>query len=293
MPRSTRGAPRPWAALCRSSGRCSLAPMRAAALGALVGGLSLSAAAVGADDGPPLVPGAIEEPAEARRVDLKWTTGFDFSRGDYGLDDTTTLFYMPFSLTVDIDRLRLKGTIPLLLSDGPVRVELGGGAEGTRSNSDLSAGLGQLQLGASYLFDPPLRGLPFVELGGRLTLPTETREALGTGDVAFSAQIDLFRPVGILSPYVSAGRKWYDSAGLRDRFFTSIGASVELREGTSLGLAYDWLESTSNEAEDAHELVPYLSFGFAERWTFGPYAVIGLSKGSPDYGVGMTLSVRQ
>lgn len=237
-------------------------------------------------------PSLVADENAAAAVDLLWSAGFDFSRGDYGLDDSTTFYYVPLGLTADIDRVRLKLTIPLLVSDGPVRFEPGGGTGGTRSDSDVSAGLGQIRVGASYLFDPLARGLPFIEVGGRLTLPTETREALGTGDVAFAAQIDLFRPIGIVSPYVSFGRKWYDSSGLRDRFYTSVGVGIELREGASVGLAYDWLESTSNDLDDAHELVPYLSFVLSERWTFGPYGVAGLSNGSPSYGVGMTVSFR-
>ncbi|HPG24030.1 MAG TPA: hypothetical protein PLW10_00220 [Myxococcota bacterium] len=234
------------------------------------------------------------EPSPPPRVALKWTAGLDVSRGDYGLDQPTTLYYVPLGVTGDLGRFRARLILPLLASDGPVRIDPGSGTTGrTGTDSDVTVGLGQMQVSAGYLVDPLFEGMPWVELTGRLTLPTETSEALGTGDVAFAAQIDLFERIGLVTPFVSLGRKWYDSAGLRDRFYTSLGASIAFGERTSAGLAWDWLESTSNAAADAHDLVPFFSFDVTSATNLAPYVVIGLSEGSPDWGLGVTVSVRR
>ena len=71
-----------------------------------------------------------------------------------------------------------------------------------------------------------------------------------------------------------------------------VGASLAVHAQVSIGLSYDWLESMTREAEDAHEIVPFLTLRLDERWSMGPYAVIGLSDGSPDYGVGLSISLR-
>lgn len=70
------------------------------------------------------------------------------------------------------------------------------------------------------------------------------------------------------------------------------GESRTLRVA-SMRLAYDWLEASDGSLDDAHEIAPFLSFRLAERWDVGPYAVFGLSDGSPDYGGGVTVSFEQ
>ena len=72
----------------------------------------------------------------------------------------------------------------------------------------------------------------------------------------------------------------------------ALSASLDVGASASLGLAYDWLEATTSGARDAHEIVPYATFQLDERWSLGPYAVFGLSDGSPNHGFGISVSVR-
>jgi hypothetical protein len=234
-----------------------------------------------------------EDPAEATPVFVKWSTGFDFSRGDYGLEKDTTLYYVPLSVTIDYDRFRARVSIPFLVSSGPIQID----TLETITDSGEQRGLGQLRLAGSYLFDPLAEALPYVELSTKVTAPTETSSSLGTGLWAVALQADLFQRLGRITPYLSVGRKFYIECGcddrLKHRFYTSVGASFALTQEIGLGIAYDWLEAARKEASDSHEIVPYASLQLNQNWSIGPYAVFGLSDGSPDYGVGFSLSVRQ
>ncbi len=234
-----------------------------------------------------------ENPTQGAPIFLKWSTGFDFSRGDYGLDEPTTLFYVPFSVALDYRRFRAKIFMPFLASSGPTQID----TNETVLETSERRGFGQLQVAASYLFDPPAVGLPYFELGAGVSAPTETRRELGTGHWSLEIHADLFRQFGHITPFLSAGRKFYlpcdCDRGLDDRFFASFGASYELSDIASIGIAYDWLAAARGDAEDSHEIVPFASFRLSDVWTVGPYAVVGLSDGSPDYGLGFSLSVRQ
>ncbi len=227
-------------------------------------------------------------------IALRYSAGFDYSEGDYGLRDTdrlaedTKLYYIPLGATLDVARFRGKIVIPFLISDGPTRIT----STGEAGQSRVEAGLGQIGVSGSYLFDPFHEGLPFLETALKITAPSETNRDLGTGLWAFAVQMDLFQRYGWFTPFASGGRKFYTGRSLDDRFYTSVGASIEVASGMSVGLSYDWLEATTSAAEDAHELVPFISFRPNAKWTVGPYAVVGLSDGSPNFGLGFSVSVR-
>ena len=215
-----------------------------------------------------------------------FTTGFDFSRGDYGLNRDSTLYYVPVGVTVDRDRLRLRIVLPFLVSEGPTAV---GAAGGPVPQSESNSGFGEITTSGSYVFDPVAKGFPFIELGGQVTAPTRSKNELGTGEWAFTPRIDFFEKVGPFSPFASAGRTFFTSLqsdSLDDRFFASVGGSLELTEGVDVGVSYDWLEATNGAFPDAHEIVPFLSVRASKAWTLSPYAVFGLSDASPDYGFG-------
>lgn len=215
--------------------------------------------------------------------------GFDWSRGDYGLSEDSTLYYVPLGLIVDRDRWRFRITLPFLVSDGPTTVRVGGG----RTDSERSSGLGEVVTSGSYLFDPFVPGLPYVELGLQVTWPTRTRRELGIGAFAFEPRVDLFQRWGRVTPFASFGRTFYTDA-LDDRFFASVGASVDVTERLAVGAAFDWFEdssrSTVDDTPDSNELVPFLALAVSPRWSVNPYAVFGLTEGSPDYGCGLSIS---
>lgn len=230
---------------------------------------------------------------EATPIFLNWSTGFDFSRGDYGLEDRTTVYYVPMNVTIDYKQFRTRVSFPFLASSGPMRI----GATKDEILTGEARGFGQLQVDLSYLFVPEIAGLPYLEVSGKISAPTETRRALGTGLWSFALQGEMFKSFGRFTPYLGAGRRFYEACGCRqqldDRFFTSIGISGRLSEELSVGVGYDWLEAARSDIADSHEIVPYASYWLSDDWSLGPYVVIGLSDGSPQYGVGFSMSLRR
>lgn len=227
--------------------------------------------------------------AEPVPIFLTYTAGFDFTRGDYGLEDDSTLYYVPLGLIVDYDRLRFRVTLPLLYSDGPTAVSITGGT----TASSRAGGLGEILTAVSWLFEPIHAALPYAEFGLQVTWPTRTRRELGAGSFVFEPRLDFFRQWGAFTPFATVGRSFYTDA-LDDRFFASLGFSLELTERVALGAAYDWFEdpsrSTRGDTPDASEIVPFLVVRASDRWSLSPYAIFGLSDGSPDYGFGFSVN---
>ncbi len=123
-----------------------------------------------------------------------------------------------------------------------------------------------------------------------VTLPTRSKNELGTGAWGFAAWAEFFQQIGPVTPFATLGRSFFASDSLDDRFFASVGGSIELSEFVAAGFSYDWLEETSGETPDAQELVPFLVLAVSPRLSIGPYGVLGLSSGSPDDGFGVSMS---
>lgn len=222
----------------------------------------------------------------------KYSIGFDYSRGDYGLDEDTDLIFVPVSIEADLFPVRAKLTVPFLNIDGPSGVRFDNpDADGTESGS--ASGLGQIVGSLGYLWVPSSKQLPLVEFIGKLTIPSATSDSLGNDDWAFALQSDVFKRYGRLLAFGTAGRKFYTGSSLDDRFYASVGGSVRVHEDVQLGVAYDWFEASLDSVEDTHQLSPFASFKIGKGWSVGPYGLIGLSDGAPDFGMGFTLSVRR
>ena len=236
---------------------------------------------------------ASEAVAEQAAIRLRYSTGFDYSQGDFGLDEDSRLFFVPVGVTADYDRWRFRLVVPFLVSDGPSVILEGDGVDPSTTLSDENAGMGEIALSASYLVSLPIEGWPLMDLGLSVSLPTRTKLELGTGGWAFAPRIEFFERYGRITPYAAFGRKFFTVGSLDDRFFTSVGASLEILDWLSFGTAYDWLEATGGNTSDAHEITPYLSISMPRGWSLSPYGLVGLSEGAPDFGVGFSLSLQR
>ena len=242
--------------------------------------------------------------------ELSLATGIDYREGDYGEPTDSEILYLPFTASylfdhfaltaTPNDRLEVEVTLPWLRVDGPVVPDGSGGPAdpetGDRLPSDARNGLGDVQVSASYLVFPPVESrLPAVELSGRVKLPTGSeKKALSTGEPTYTVQVDVFKSFGEWTPFASGGYRIVEKApgyDLRDAGFASLGVVRRFTSRLSAGIFYDWWQSGSAGYGDAHELFPYASFQFNERWSVSPYAVIGLSPDATRWGLGMAVRV--
>jgi hypothetical protein len=291
----------------------------AALLGTLVFVLPFAADAQAPDAGPDsdvrlvpqtgvLYPGLREagegEPLPWWAGELSLAMGGDYSSGDYGLPKDTDMLYVPFTAAYLFeelaltpwggDQLELQITLAYLRIRGEGTVLPGGDVRGgsalPRQTED---GFGDIYLLANYIWLPSWEHVPLVEFGVLVKAPTaSTSKRIGTGKTDVSLELALSDRFGDWSPYVEAGYRFMGSTSqfdLHNRWLTSIGVTYTLSDRWSFGVAYDYRQAASNRSYASHELVPYASIRLDKGFRLGPYVAIGLSRGSPDYAVGLQL----
>ena len=163
------------------------------------------------------------------------------------------------------------------------------------SGNTERGGIGDITVAASYVY-LPRRGspLPIFEVTGRAKIPTASKnQGLGTGAAAYSLQLELSKTFGKrFTPIVMGGYRFADQApgfDLNDSGFASLGLDIRLSDRWSGGFFYDYYQASSSTSVDTHEISPYILFRLGRGFRVAPNAVIGLSKGSPDYAIGLQL----
>lgn len=226
-----------------------------------------------------------------------FSTGIDYSSGDYGGDPIDTdITFIPFTTSYKTGQWKFKATIPWVRIIGPGTV-VGAGDGGvvvgssnsvTRSNE---SGLGDIWLSASYEteFIPP--ELFYLDLTGKIKLPTADEDkGLGTGETDYTLQADLFKPLGQFTPFATVAYKIKgDPSGvdLDNVFYLSGGSDFRISDNSNIGASLDFQEASTSSSDDSLDLFAYLNQKLNGHWSYTFYGYKGLEDGSPDYGLGL------
>jgi len=237
----------------------------------------------------------------SKPLGLSFTTGADYSVGDYGAAANTKILLVPFSLRATTGRLRLSATLPWLRIDGPGYIV--GGAEGgpividpnSPAPRTVRSGIGDVTFGATYgLLQQDKAGID-LDIGARVKLPTASRsKGLSTGKTDVSVSADISRSFGNVTPFVTLGyRMPGDPTGfdLKNSASVSVGSSFVAGKSVVI-VSYDYSGRTSAFSDPSHSLFGALAVPVTKRITLTGYGTAGLSNGAPDYGVGMLLTLK-
>lgn len=227
--------------------------------------------------------------APAAAADLDLSLASHYSVGDYGGDDDIEIVYVPLVARVETDAWMFKMVVPYLrISGGTTVVEGPGGPIVTPSGTE--EGLGDVVLESTYSIPPFARYAPYVEVGGRLKLPTaDDDRGLGTGQFDVTPEVELSWTLGRWTPYAGAGfRILGDPSGTtyHDGFLANVGLTALLGDLLEPGLFFYWKESASAGGEDSAEALPVLRIHAGEHWTVDSYVSIGFTDSAPDVGSG-------
>lgn len=236
-----------------------------------------------------------------KSLGLSFTTGLDYSVGKYGGSTDTSILVVPFSVRTKAGGFRLSATIPYLRIDGPAYV-VGGGDTGPivinpnpTGLKTVRQGLGDLTLGATYTLPYDLAGFD-VDIGGRVKLPTADKsKGLSTGKTDVTGTLDISRTFGAATPFVTLGYRIPGKpAGLnlRNSFTASVGSSFVIGKSLIAIASYDYAERTSALSYDSHSLFGALAGNVTKRLLLTGYGTVGLSRGAPDYGVGLLVTAK-
>jgi opacity protein-like surface antigen len=220
---------------------------------------------------------------------LSASTGFDYSQGDYGSGEDSDTLYIPAAVKLELDPFIFRMSIPWVRSSCDLVDDICQGG-----SQPEQKGIGDLIVSAAYVFYPEASSsLPALELTGKIKFGTADRDkGLGTGENDYTLQADISKSMGRFYPFAGVGYRFVGNppgSDLSNKWLAYAGVSTRINSKFSLGVSYDWSQSTVRTRADAHELSPFASFKISKSFAIDPYGVIGLSDNSPDWGIGMQI----
>lgn len=226
-----------------------------------------------------------------------------YDQGDFGTPATSRVFFVPVTFRYVAPRFDVGVTPSFAWIDTPGGVRLVDGVPVPTGEGELVrqrfSGAGDTLL-KSRLFLVEDKGsdslapalTPFV----KVKIPTaDANKNLGTGkaDLGFGVEAD--KQVG---SYLLFGDLGYTLVGkvagfdLQNRPEVSFGVGKKMSPGITLSGLLDWRRALVRTTPDPAELVGILSYKPSRDVTLSPNVFVGLTKGSPAFGVGVELAVR-
>lgn len=221
-------------------------------------------------------------------------TGFDYSRGDYGLAADTEVLSLPLTLSHERGPWIFEARAPWIRIEGPATVVAGGGSP-TRPTAAAESGLGDVTLAATYRFGLVAETVN-VAATVRAKLPTGSEQrGLGTGETDFYGQVDLYRTWGSVTPFASLGYAALGASALyplEDGPYATAGAHFRTSDQTVFTAAYSHRHRFVAGGEHGADAMLAVTHDVNPRWRVMAYALKGFSTASPDQGGGLHVSWR-
>ena len=226
-------------------------------------------------------------------------TGFNYTTGSYGTSSTTNIVSIPVIGKYETESWEFKLMVPYLsmTTVGGVLPGFGNGSF-KRNNMNLNittqSGLGDMVASTTYFLDYGSDTTPGIDLTAKVKLPTaDKNKGLGTGEVDYALQIDMYQRKGKLTIFGSLGRKFLGSSVdyvLNDIFYGSIGGGYKLAEKTSASVSLDAAQASSVYGANQLEASFSISHLIDKTKKAQAYVFKGLANGSPDIGYGALLT---
>ncbi len=238
-----------------------------------------------------------QPPPGREHFQLKFGAGYD--QGDFGTNDTTRSVYAPVTFRYLGERFDVGVTASLLYLDTESNVVVidGQTTQSDRQRRSRDAGFGYLYFkGLYYLLDDPWPEsfVPGVAPFLKVKAPTAAaNKGLGTGewDVGFGVEWDKrFREFFVLGDvsYMFMGDPPHQH--FRNRPAFSVGIGRQFTRDIAGTVMLDWRRAIVSNGDDAVELTGIVQFRLARTVTASPYVFVGLTDGSPDFGLGFEVS---
>jgi hypothetical protein len=235
----------------------------------------------------------------------RWTfsTGVDYTSGDYGEPQDTTIVTVPLIAGFTGDRWGIALTVPFVHIDGPGTIvpstvgDGGGMFGGLLGGADAASpvappgGVNETGLGDVLL---ELQVVPFVTEGGtqitatgRIKAPTaDADRKLGTGEASAAIAAGLRQMLGQRAAvYGSVGYEQVTQG--QSGVFADVGAEGYVADRVLLGAAFDFTQASSALQRDAARASAYIGVDVSSSTRVLAYGSAGLTDTSPDVGAGL------
>jgi hypothetical protein len=230
--------------------------------------------------------GVVEKQTPAK---IKLDTSFVYSKGSYGLSQDTDVSVILISPSVEVDGWRLKAAIPYVLLNGPASIV---GTAGSTPTTRSTQGLGDMSVSAGRKIELNQHGLS-AELSAKVKFPTADKaKGLGTGEVDTSAQVEIVKGGGKVTPFGTLGyqvRGHNPSYPMKDGAFAAAGIAGKVSAKTVIGLTGNWRQPIVVGGKSAVEGLAFVQRKFSQHSRIQAFVLHGFTNASPDLAVGVTM----
>lgn len=224
------------------------------------------------------------------------SSGATYLAGDYGLDDDTSVLYLPLTGKYRTDDWTFKLTVPYLVKRGPRNVLVGiGSVEGQRSvlKTTTESGLGDIVASMRFNAFYHRASHTLIDFKGKVKFGTaDGTKALGTGETDYSLSAGIYKVFDQITPYIRAGYQFFGSSSrsqLNDGFFGSAGLSYKMTPTMTGGLDFSLREKAFASGTTRRQLIGYVSYKLDNNWKLGAHLIKGFGRSSLNWGGGISL----
>lgn len=231
-------------------------------------------------------------------VRLSFSTGVDYSSGEYGTEETTEVISVPFGVRLTVDDWTFRANSSYLHVTGPADIsedgETGEGS-GIVVRDSTEKGLGDTTISVERAFRRIGGTDAYVEVSARARLPTGDEErglGVGTVDYGLVSEVGFSSDAG--GAYVTAGYRFLgqrdNGPDRQDGMQAGIGAWLPAGNRIRVGAFGNWREASVEGNDDPSNAGAYVSYRMSERMRITFTASGGLSDASPDYMAGIRVN---
>ena len=225
-----------------------------------------------------------------------FSTGAEYTSGDYGASIKTTTLQIPFTLGYTDNQYAWSVSVPYVQITGTEDVIFSGTTRSQKfTNSKTStvkqtdSGLGDITLSGTYQLKNETKVSPWFAITGKIKLATaDENKRLGTGEVDYAVQVEVAKKA--LHGYI--GYKIIgdsSTVNYNDVSYGAIGITIPLDNWTSVTQYYAEQAAVSG-VDNIQELNLSFSKPLSKTKKLAVYLIKGLTNSSPDWGTGIRLS---
>ncbi|HEY9148348.1 MAG TPA: hypothetical protein VIQ22_04995 [Gammaproteobacteria bacterium] len=234
---------------------------------------------------------------------FSFTTGAEYTRGDYGTSQDTSTWYVPLMLGYAGKKSFFSITVPYISVDGSSEVTgvrstslpgPGGITTTTTYTSTIEertdSGLGDILLRASYQLQNETPSQPWLGVTGKVKLGTADEDKfLGTGENDYALQLDIAKGAwdGIIGYHLLGDTATID---YDDILFGAVAYTAPLQSNWKMRTEFYTEEEVTEGVDPVREVSVTFGKPLAAGRNLRLYLVKGLSDSSPDWGGGVMLS---
>ena len=235
--------------------------------------------------------------AGAAAQSVTWSTGLEYSIGDYGGTEDIEDYYVPVSGRLDLERVSFQLTVPYLsvrAPEGTIITDPDGELLPGTGQTVTESGIGDVIVGMT-IYDIVYRDHLALDLTGRVKFGTADEDkGLGTGENDYTVRADLYRFAGQFTWMGSLGYKLRGDppgADLDNVWLGSIGGIYAPGDQYRFGMFYDYKESALADSDALSEVSAFATRRVNDRFSLQFYAFTGFSDSTPDWGAGILLQI--